>query len=67
MARIWLRVVWGLAEIMAILEDINSRGTTIIMATHAENLVNAMHKRVITLDRGHLISDQKEGGYTIGV
>lgn len=55
------------AEIMAILEDINSRGTTILMATHAEKLVNEMHKRVITLDMGHLVSDVKEGGYTIGV
>ncbi len=55
------------AEIMAILEDINNRGTTILMATHAEKLVNEMHKRVITLDRGHLVSDQKEGVYTIGI
>ena len=54
-------------EIMAILEDINSHGTTILMATHAEKLVNKMHKRVITLEKGHLISDEKEGVYTIGV
>ncbi len=55
------------AEIMAILEDINNRGTTILMATHAEKVVNEMHKRVITLDMGHLVSDEKEGVYTVGV
>ncbi len=55
------------AEIMAILEDINSRGTTILMATHAEKVVNEMHKRVLTLDMGHLISDEQEGVYTVGV
>ncbi len=55
------------AEVMAILEDINNRGTTILMATHAEKLVNDMHKRVITLDMGHLVSDEKEGVYTVGV
>ena len=55
------------AEIMAILEDINNRGTTILMATHAEKVVNEMHKRVITLDMGHLVSDEKEGVYSVGV
>ncbi len=55
------------AEIMAILEDINNRGTTILMATHAEKVVNEMHKRVITLDMGHLISDEAEGVYSVGV
>ncbi len=55
------------AEIMAILEDINSRGTTILMATHAEKVVNEMHKRVLTLDMGHLVSDEQEGVYTVGV
>lgn len=55
------------AEIMSILADINNRGTTILMATHAEKLVNEMHKRVLTLDRGHLVSDEREGVYTVGV
>ena len=55
------------AEIMAILEDINNRGTTILMATHAEKVVNEMHKRVITLDMGHLVSDEAEGVYTVGI
>lgn len=55
------------AEIMSILADINDRGTTILMATHAENVVNEMHKRVITLDMGHLVSDEQEGVYTVGV
>lgn len=55
------------AEIMSILADINDRGTTILMATHAENVVNEMQKRVITLDMGHLISDEQEGVYTVGL
>lgn len=55
------------AEIMAILEDINSRGTTILMATHAEKVVNEMRRRVITLDMGHLVSDEREGVYAVGV
>ncbi len=55
------------AEIMSILADINDRGTTILMATHAENVVNEMHKRVITLDMGHLVSDEQEGVYTVGL
>jgi len=55
------------AEIMSILEDINNRGTTILMATHAEKVVNEMKRRVITLDMGHLVSDEQEGVYQVGV
>lgn len=50
-------------EIMSLLDEINSRGTTVIVATHAKDLVDHMQKRVITLDNGNLISDIKEGGY----
>lgn len=50
-------------EIMEVLEDINRQGTTVLMATHAENIVNRMKKRVITIDGGKVVEDKKEGGY----
>ncbi len=54
-------------EVMAILEKINRKGTTIVMATHAEKIVNSMQKRVITLDMGTILRDEEKGGYNIGV
>ena len=50
-------------EIMEILKDINKRGTTILMATHAKELVDVMKKRVIVLDKGQLIRDEERGSY----
>ena len=50
-------------EIMKLLEEINRRGTTVIVVTHSRELVNTMKKRVITMDKGIVISDVKEGGY----
>ena len=50
-------------EIMKLLEEINRRGTTVIVVTHSRELVNMMKKRVITMDKGIVISDMKEGGY----
>lgn len=50
-------------EIMNLLQDINNRGTTIVMATHAKNIVDEMKKRVITLNHGSVVSDVYEGGY----
>lgn len=55
------------AEIMKLLDNINKRGTTIVMATHAEKIVNEMKKRVITLENGVLVRDQEKGVYTIGI
>ena len=49
-------------EIMNLLNDINLRGTTVVMATHAKNIVDEMNKRVIHIDKGQIISDRK-GGY----
>ena len=49
-------------EIMNLLNDINLRGTTVVMATHAKNIVDTMKKRVIHIDKGNIISDRK-GGY----
>lgn len=49
-------------EIMNLLNDINLRGTTVVMATHAKNIVDAMNKRVIHIHQGNIVRDQK-GGY----
>ena len=50
-------------EIMDLLDDINKTGTTIVMATHARDIVDGMQKRVITLKRGRLTRDIERGGY----
>ena len=50
-------------EIMKLLEEINRCGTTVIVVTHSRELVNTMKKRVITMDKGIVISDVREGGY----
>ena len=50
-------------EIMKLLNDINSRGTTILMATHAKDIVDHMQKRVITIEDGILVRDIEKGGY----
>lgn len=54
-------------EIMKVLLDINNRGTTIIMATHARDIVNSMKKRVIALEDGRLVRDEEKGGYSIEI
>lgn len=54
-------------EIMKALTDINGRGTTILMATHARDIVNSMKKRVIALEGGKVIRDEQKGGYEIEV
>jgi cell division transport system ATP-binding protein len=50
-------------DIMKLLNDINHRGTTIVVATHARDIVNTMKKRVITLHSGRLARDIEVGGY----
>ncbi len=50
-------------EIMELFNNINHMGTTIIMVTHNKELVNAMHKRVVSLEDGEIVSDVKKGGY----
>lgn len=50
-------------EIMKVLSDINGRGTTILMATHAKDIVNSMKKRVIEIHDGKLVRDEQKGGY----
>ena len=50
-------------DIITLLNDINMRGTTIVVATHAKDIVDKMRKRVIHLEKGHIISDVAKGGY----
>lgn len=50
-------------EIMDILNDINRAGTTILMATHAKDIVDNMKKRVIALEKGKLVRDEQRGSY----
>ena len=50
-------------EIMGLLEDINKSGTTILMATHAKDIVDNMKKRVIAIDRGIVVRDDRKGMY----
>ncbi len=43
----------------------NERGTTIIITTHNKGVIDAIGKRVITIDRGHLVRDDMEGKYIL--
>lgn len=51
------------AGIMALLERINAGGTTIVMATHAADFVDRMQRRVIELQQGVIVRDEKDAGY----
>lgn len=50
-------------EIMKLLEEINKRGTTVLVVTHNREIVDAMNKRVITMHKGVILSDEKKGEY----
>ena len=51
-------------EIMKLLNEINARGTTVVMATHAKDIVDHMKKRVIQIEKGVIVRDDKKGGYS---
>ncbi|AIQ76802.1 MULTISPECIES: cell division ATP-binding protein FtsE [Paenibacillus] len=51
---------WG---IMQLLDEINFRGTTIVMATHNRDIVNKMRKRVLAIENGNIVRDQARGEY----
>lgn len=51
-------------DIMELLEKINVRGTTILMVTHARDIVNKMNKRVVAIDQGTIVRDDEEGKYS---
>ena len=46
-----------------LIEEINERGTTVLVVTHNKDIVNTMKKRVVTMHEGVIVSDEKEGGY----
>ena len=46
---------------MKLLEQINERGTTVLVVTHNKEIVNAMKKRVVTMHDGVIVSDDKRG------
>ena len=48
---------------MNLLNEINLRGTTVVVATHAKDIVDEMKKRVIQIDKGVIVRDDKKGGY----
>ena len=50
-------------EIMELLDDINKTGTTLLMATHAKDIVDKMKKRVIAIEKGVIVRDQQRGVY----
>ncbi len=50
-------------EIMKLLEQINENGTTILMVTHNREIVDTMKKRVVTMKKGVIVSDEERGGY----
>ena len=50
-------------DIMTLLNDINMRGTTVVVATHAKDIVDKMKKRVIHINKGVIVRDDKKGGY----
>ena len=53
------------AEIVGLMQKINELGITVIMTTHSEDIVNNLGRRVVTMDGGTIVSDEKEGRYII--
>ncbi len=52
-------------EIIKLLQKINGLGTTVMLATHDKEVINAIDKRVIVLDKGEVISDKEQGKYMV--
>ncbi|MDQ3014762.1 MAG: cell division ATP-binding protein FtsE [bacterium] len=52
-------------EIVQILKKINDLGTTVILTTHNKGVIDALNKRVITIDQGKVVRDDKEGRYVL--
>ncbi|MEE1086636.1 MAG: cell division ATP-binding protein FtsE [Schaedlerella sp.] len=50
-------------EIMSLLKEANERGTTVLVVTHNQEIVNEMNERVITMKQGVIVSDEQRGGY----
>lgn len=54
------KTAWGVIQL---LNEINSWGTTVLMATHNQEIVNTLKRRVVTIKKGKIVSDTKEGKY----
>lgn len=52
-------------DIIALLQKINEFGTTVVLVTHNREIVNMLKRRVVTIDHGHIIADQKAGKYLL--
>jgi cell division transport system ATP-binding protein len=52
-------------EIVQILKKINDLGTTVILTTHNKGVIDSLGRRVITMEKGHIVRDDKEGRYII--
>ena len=52
-------------DIMMLLEEVNKMGTTVVVVTHNNDVVDVMQKRVINLEEGVLVRDEKKGGYQV--
>ena len=50
-------------EIMKLLEEINARGTTVLVVTHDQDIVNTLKKRVVRMQKGIIVGDERESGY----
>jgi cell division transport system ATP-binding protein len=48
---------------MKLLDQINKKGTTVLVVTHNREIVNEMQKRVVTMKKGVIVSDEEKGGY----
>jgi len=52
-------------EIVGLLQRINELGTTVILASHDKEVINAIDRRVVTLERGEVVSDEEKGKYLV--
>lgn len=53
-------------DVIRVLEKINRYGTTVLLTTHNQEIVNKLKRRVVTLDHGKVVSDKASGKYTVG-
>lgn len=53
-------------DIMMLLQEVNKMGTTVVVVTHNNDVVDIMQKRVVSLENGILVRDEKKGGYQVG-
>jgi cell division transport system ATP-binding protein len=52
-------------EIIKLLQKINELGTTVVLATHAKEIINSLNRRVVILDKGEVVGDQEQGKYLV--